>query len=180
MPAALVPTTCPPDKRERNDQGQYAAVSQLAVPEVHEVGREASVSAAEQARRFLEFLSHRLLLVVRRVEARERRNRYLGMAGFVVRGPCERGIHDDQIAGSVLDRDGVHAVAVRFCAAHGLARSEQGVRIFGIEKVERADVRTAAVDTVGHRVDSGFPVGPRGMGTGQHRAGEMRCGGHDI
>ena len=84
------------------------------------------MTAAKQGTGFLELPAHRLLLVMRRVEARERRNRYLGMTGFVVRGPRERGIHDDQIAGLVLDRDGVLAAAVRFHAAHGLARGEQG------------------------------------------------------
>ena len=86
------------DKREGNNQGEHAAVSQFAVSKVHEVGREAGVAAAENARRFLEFLSHRLLLVVRSVEACERRNRYIGVACFVVCGSRERGIHDDQIA----------------------------------------------------------------------------------
>ena len=38
----------------------------------------------------------------------------------------------------------------------------------------------AAVDAVGHCVDLGFPVAERGVGTGQHRAGEMGCGGHDV
>ena len=37
--------------------------------------------------------------------------------------------------------DGVFTAAVRFRAAHGLARGEQGVGVLGIEKVERADVR---------------------------------------
>ena len=90
------------------------------------------------------------------------------MPRLVVRGPRERGIHDDQIAGPVLDCDGVFTAAVRFRAAHGLARGEQGVGVLGIEKVERADVRPAAVDTVGHRVDLGLPVGQRGVGAGQH------------
>ena len=50
----------------------------------------------------------------------------------------------------------------------------------GIEKVECADVCSVAVDTVGHCVDLGFPVGKGGVGTGQHGAGEMGCGGHDV
>ena len=62
--------------------------------------------------------------------------------------------------------NGVFTAAVRFRAAHGLARGEQGVGVLGIEEVERADVRPTAVDTVGHRVDFGLPVGQRGVGAG--------------
>ena len=43
----------------------------------------------------------------------------------------------------------------------------------GIEKVECADVCPVAVDAVGPCVDLGFPVGKRGVGAGQHGAGEM-------
>ena len=102
------------------------------------------------------------------------------MPGLVVRGPRERGVHDDQIAGPVLDRDVVLAEAVRCRAAHGLARGEQGVGMVGIEKVERADVCPVSVDAVGHRVDPGFPVGERGVGAGQHGTGEMGGGRHDV
>ena len=111
------------------------------------------MTATEQAGGFLELPPHRLLLVMRGVEARERWNRYLCMTGLVVRGVRERGIHDDKIAGLVLDRDGMLATAVRFHAPHGLAHGEQGVGMIGIEKVECADVYLVAVDAVGHCVD---------------------------
>ena len=71
-------------------------------------------------------------------------------------------------------------MAVRLRATNGLARREQGVGRRGIEKVKRADVRPVVVHAIGHRVNMGLAVGQRGMGTGQHGAGEMCCGGHDI
>ena len=102
------------------------------------------------------------------------------MARLVVRGPRERRVHDHQVAGPVFDRDRVLATAVRCRAADGLARGEQGVRVLRFEEVECTDVCPAAVDAARHRVDPGFPVADRGVGTGQHRTREMRGGGHDV
>ena len=71
-------------------------------------------------------------------------------------------------------------MTVRLRATYGLTRREQGIGRRGIEKVERADVRPVVVHAIRHRVNMGLAVGQRGMGTGQHGAGEMCCGGHDI
>ena len=105
------------DERERKHCGKYAAVPQLAMRQVHEIRGETGMAAAKPAARLLELALHRSLLVVRSIEACERRHWDVGMVGFVVRGPCERGIHDDKVAGCVLDRDGVLAPAVRCPAA---------------------------------------------------------------
>ena len=149
--------------------------------QVHEVRREAGVAATEKARRFLELPTHRLLLVVRRVEARERRNRDVGMTGLVVRGPRERWIHDDQIARFVLDGHRVlPTAAVSFHATQRLASGEQRKGVVRVKKVECTDVCPDAVDAVGHCVNLRFPVGERGMGAGKHRARQMGCGGHDV
>ena len=53
------------------------------------------MAAAERAARPPQLASHSVLLLVRRIEARERRHRDVGMVGFVVRRPRERGVHDD-------------------------------------------------------------------------------------
>ena len=60
------------------------------------------------------------------------------------------------------------------------AVANREIGMLRIEKVERADVCAAAVDAVWQRVDLGFPVGKPRVGAGQHRAGQMGCGGHDV
>ena len=52
--------------------------------------------------------------------------------------------------------------------------------MLGIEEIQRADMRPAAVDAVRHGVNPRFAVDERRVGAGEHRAGQMGRRGHDV
>ena len=81
-----------PVKRERKDQGQHAAVSQLAMRQVHEVSTRGRRCRCQKSPPPSGASGSSLAASSwRRAEPRERRNRDVGMAGLVVRGTRETG-----------------------------------------------------------------------------------------
>ena len=137
---------------------------------------------------FRPFLGHLLLLFLASSKSSIRRigNFAVLVLSLVVAGSLERRVHDDQVKSLMRNADGSSHLPFGSAVVIMLS-GKQRQRCLRRNIVERPNAcfRVVArlldsVHSVKQRDNVGLAEDDGGVGTGQNRRGEVRCGGHDV